>query len=74
MKSHDNLVITCDETIDTPDTVSMDSIDKKATHKRDYYIFHFFISRHIVINKHYHLRLLYKASLQRKKRPITILI
>ena len=41
-----NLVIPCDEIVNT----SIDSIDKKATYKIDYYFFsHSFISKYMLI-------------------------
>lgn len=39
MKSNDS-VITCDEFIDMPETVLIDTIKKKTRHKINYYSFH----------------------------------
>ena len=51
MKSiNDDLVIMCDEILDTLENVSADYINKKTAFKMDYYIFHIFISNHIVVN------------------------
>ena len=39
----DDSVITYDEIGDMPHTLSIDSIDKKATYKKEYYILHAFL-------------------------------
>lgn len=46
----DDSVVTCDEIADTQETVTTDSVNKKATCKMDYCVFvHFFISYYIGI-------------------------
>ena len=52
MKSFiDNSVITCDEIIDTAETMPINSNDKKATYKMDYYIWHTFLLVTILLLK-----------------------
>lgn len=42
-------VITCDEIIDMPEIVSIDSLNKKTKCKMDYYIFHIISSLTITL-------------------------
>lgn len=42
-RTTDDSVITCDEIGDMPHTLPIDSIDKKATYKKEYYILHAFL-------------------------------